>query len=190
MLLTWALILVGIALIPFWWRELRQEDLEIDRSLQPGDAQVTDRTLLEEKAGLLAALQQLAQHVKLVYGMNVKVEVQHWHALESPGQRLLLFQSIEDWLLYLARHFKLARMRVVLSQREGYHWVELVPEASINFESPPPRAVSEIQPLFSTLLERTEERMYQIEGYLKIEPDRRSARRIILTSAIEFQANA
>ncbi|QBQ53927.1 sodium:solute symporter family protein [Nitrosococcus wardiae] len=185
----WVLLLAGIALIPLWWRELRQEDLEIDRSLQPQDVQVTDHILLEEKGGLLAALQQLAHHMKLVYGMEVEVGVRGAHCMKEPGQRLLMFQNVEDLLLYMARYFKLAKVRVILGQQDGYHLIELIPKKSINLEASLDRVPDKAQPFAYNILEHIEERLYQIEGRLKVKPSRRHAKRIILTSAIELQEN-
>lgn len=184
---VWAVLLAGVALIPLWWRELKQEDLEIDRSLQPKDVQVTDDTLFEEKNGLQAALQQFALHMKLVYGMEVEVGVRGAHSMKEPGQRLLMFQNVEDLLLYMARYCKLARARVILSQQDEYHLVELVPEKSIDFTAPPGEGAGRVQPLAYDILEHIEERLYQIEGRLKIEPSRRQAKHILLTSAVELE---
>jgi len=37
LLWSWALVTAGLALIPLWWRELKREELETDRRLEPGE---------------------------------------------------------------------------------------------------------------------------------------------------------
>lgn len=184
MLWTWVWILAGLALIPLWWRELRREDLEIDRSLQPGDTQVTDRILLAEKGGLLLALQQFAQHMKLVYGMEVEVAPQDRHEVEEEGQRSLLFEVVMDLLLYMSRRAGITRVRVVLGRQEGYHLVQLEPEGEVNFRVAREKISGE-RPLGYDILEHARERLYQVEGHLEVEPERSRAKRITITSTIE-----
>jgi SSS family solute:Na+ symporter len=102
LLWTWVYVILGLALVPLWWRALVQEDLEVDRSLRPEDVQVTDRILLQERDGLLLPLRrQLAQHMRIVYGMEVVVEPRGVHQVEEEGQRILLFEVVQELLLYL-----------------------------------------------------------------------------------------
>jgi Na+/proline symporter len=183
---TWVFILAGLALIPLWWREVTQEDLEVDRSLEPDDVQITDRTLYEEKAGLITALKQIASHVKHVYGMSVEVEGRGQHEMVEDGQRLLLFEVIEDLLLYLARQAKLSKTHVLLSQQAGNYVVQLEPEGEVDFETAQPQGTLGKALAKFDLLEHIRERLYQVEGHLKIEPDPRHATRIVMTSPIEM----
>lgn len=185
LLWTWVYILIGLGLIPLWWRELKQEDLEIDRSIQAGDVQITDRILLKEKEGLLLALRQFAQHMKMVYGTEVQIEPRGHHQVEEEGQRILLFEVIEDLLLAIARRAERAKVNVALMQENGYHVVLLEPEGEgVNFELIPERGVEKRPPTLD-LFEHIQERLYQVEGHLKMEPDRKQVKRITITSAIE-----
>ncbi len=182
---TWIYILLGLALIPLWWRELIQEDLETDRSLESGDVQITDRTLFEEKAGLMAALKDFSIHMKKVYGMEVEVEARGQHEVKEDGQRLLLFEVVEVLLLYLARQAKLGKTRVILAHREGQYRVQLETEGEVNFEAAQVEGTTGETASEVDLLEHIRERLYQVEGNLQIEPDPRRANRVIITSAVE-----
>jgi hypothetical protein len=182
---TWAYILAGLALIPLWWREVIEEDLDIDRSVAAGDVQVTDSILLADKEGLLLALRKFAQHMKLVYGTQVEVEPYGHHQVEEEGQRVLLFQVVRDLLLDIARRSKRARIRVVLTREARQHVIRLEPEEGIDFAALPFEKVPGKHAPIYDVFAHIRERLYQIEGHLWIEPDLRHAKRITMTSAIE-----
>ena len=138
---TWVYIILGLALVPLWWRALMQEDLEVDRSLRPEDVQVTDGVLLAERDGLLFALRQLAQHMRIVYGMAVAVEPRGVHQVEEERPRILLFEVVQELLLYLAGRDRHARATISIGRADGYHVVEIEPEGEgIDFGRAPERA--------------------------------------------------
>ena len=183
---TWVCIILGLALVPLWWRAMLQEDLEVDRSLRPEDVQVTDGVLLAEKDGLLLALRQLAQHMRIVYGMEVAVEPRGAHQVEEEGQRILLFEVVQELLLYLAGRDRHARARIALSQAGDHHLVEIAPEGEgLDFGRAPERARG-VRPLAYDVLEHIDERLWHVGGHLRVEPDRRRAKRIILATGIEL----
>jgi hypothetical protein len=118
---TWVYITLGLALVPLWWRALLQKDLEVDRSLRPEDVQVTDGVMLQERDGLLLALRQHAQHMRIVYGMEVAVEPRGVHQVEEE-QRMLLFEVVQELLLYLAGRDCHGGGRIALGRADGYMW--------------------------------------------------------------------
>jgi SSS family solute:Na+ symporter len=182
---TWVFIIAGLALIPLWMRDLLQEDLEVDRSLRPEDTQVTDRVLIDNDDGLLLALRQLAQHMKIVYGMDVDVATRGAHRVEEEGQRIVLFEVVQELLLYLAGRDRAVSARVSLAQEAGYHLVQLEPAGeAIDFGRAPQRAPG-LRPLAYDVLEHVNERLWHVGGYLKVEPDRRRVQRIALAAAME-----
>ena len=180
---TWVAILAGLALIPLWWRAvLREEDLEVDRSLRPEDVQVTDRALLEARGGLVVALRQLAQHMRVVYGANVEVEARGRHQVEEDGKRVQLFQVVQDLLLFLAQRNPRATAHVSVGREGGNHLVRLAPSAPVSLETPPEWGYD--------LLEHVRERLYQVEGRLDIEPDPRRVECLTITVPVETTAAA
>jgi SSS family solute:Na+ symporter len=186
LLWTWVYIVAGLALIPLWWRAMLQEDLEVDRSLQPEDVQVTDGILLQKRDGLLLALRQLARHMRIVYGMEVVVEPRGPHQVEEEGQRILLFEVVQELLLYLAGRDRGTTARIILRRDDGQHLVEVEPGGEgIDFGRAPERARG-VRPLGYDVLEHIDERLWHVGGQLRVEPDRRRARRIVLATGIEL----
>lgn len=180
---TWGFIIVGLALVPLWWRDLTT-NLEVDRSVRPDDVQVVDDELAVAGQSLLTALEQLAKHMKVTHGMDVQVEARGGHRVDEPGQRVLLFDAIQDLLLFMARPAKCEAVHIRLYEQDGYNVVELEPEGkTIDFGAPTKvtkEAVAEYD-----VLEHLCERLYQVAGRLRIDPDRRNATRIVLMAAIE-----
>jgi hypothetical protein len=155
---TWVYIIAGLALVPLWSRALLQEDLEVDRSLRPEDVQVTDGVLLA-KDGLLLALRQLAQHMRIVYGMEVAIEPRRAYQVEEEGQRVLLFEVVQELLLFFAGRDRQARVRIALGREAGYHLVEVEPEGEgIDFGRAPERARG-VRPLAYDVLSHIDERL-------------------------------
>jgi solute:Na+ symporter, SSS family len=122
--------------------------------------------------------------MKTVYGLNVEVEGRCVHHVEEEGQRVLLFEAVQDLLLDIAWRAKQTKVRVVITQENRHHIVQLEPEESINFETPAETMPGK-RPFYYDVLERICERLYQVEGHLKIEPNLRRAKRITLMSEIE-----
>jgi solute:Na+ symporter, SSS family len=158
---------------------------EVDRSLRPEDVQVTDGVLLQRRDGLLLALRQLAQHMRIVYGMEVAVEPRGMHQVEEEGQRMLLFEVVQEVLLFLAGRDRRARVRIALGREAGYHLVEIEPEGEVDFGRALERARG-VRPLAYDVLEHIDERLWHVGGHLGVEPDRRRARRIVLATGIEL----
>lgn len=183
---TWVAILAGLALVPLWWRATMVDDLEVDRSQQADDLQVRDRVLLQDKDGLLLALRQLAQHMRVVYGMEVTVEPHGSHQVKEEGHRFLLFEVVQDLLLFIAgRDRNPPPVRISLGCEDGYHRLELEPQGeTVDFGRPPVRAAG-VRPLAYDVIEHVAERITHIGGTLRIEPSRRGTQRLVLTSRTE-----
>jgi solute:Na+ symporter, SSS family len=183
---TWVFILGGLALIPLWWRELVRDELEMDRSVAVGDVQLDDRALLRSEEGLLDALRQWAQHMKTAYGMEVEVEARGPHRVEEEGQRVLLFEVVQDLLLYMARCNELERARVVLGREDGTHIVQLEMDGRpANFACRTRSEPEDRRPLGYDILAHSRERLYRINGRLSIEPEPSRAERVTITAKAE-----
>ena len=180
---TWAFIVGGLACLPLWWRDLSRP-LEIDRSLQPEDVQVTDDALaMPAGAPLPTALMELAKHMKVTYDMDVRVQVRPGAGIPAPGQRVLLFQAIQDVLLYMARLGRCRGAHVTLFDEDGFHKVSVSADTgTVDFGAP--TRVTTKGTLQYDVLEHLQERLYQIAGHLSVEPDRRGASRITMTTAM------
>lgn len=181
LLLTWGFIVVGLAVVPFWWRDLTLPQLEIDRSQKPEqDIELADLAVLHEPGGLVKALQQFAKHMKLVYGMAVTVHERDHHDVERGGQRGVLFDVLRDILLYAARHSRVPQMNITLTQADRKHVIVVEPESgTIDFVIQP--KAGEREEDYDALL-HIRERLYQVEGRINIEPDERAVTRMTLIS--------
>jgi hypothetical protein len=79
-----------------------------------------------------------------------------------------------------------ARATITLGRADGYHVVEIEPEGEgIDFGRAPERARG-VRPLAYDVLEHVDERLWHVGGQLRVEPDRRRARRIVLATGIEL----
>ena len=108
------------------------------------------------------------------------------HQVEEEGQRVLLFEVVQELLLFLAGRDRHARARITLGREEGYHVVELEPEGEgVDFGRAPERARG-VRPLAYDVLEHVDERLWHVGGQLRVEPDRRRARRIVLLTGVEL----
>ncbi len=177
---TWAFIIVGVGLIPFWWRDLTLPHLEIDRSREAEDIELADLAVLREPRGLVRALQQFARHLKLIYGMELVVIEHGHHEIERAGQRHVLFDVVRDILLYGARHSRIPKVTITLSQADNKHVLIVEPAAGyIDFLYQPKEG--ERKEDYDVLL-HVRERLWQVEGRLNVEPSDREARKITLIS--------
>lgn len=175
---TWAFILVGLALVPVWWRSLRRDEAEEDRSLAPEDIQVRDSALVKDPEGLLIALRQLARHLGAAYGMPVTVAAENGHRVEEPGQRVQLFDVVQDLLLHVAETRPKTGARVLLGVADGRHRLRLEAEDARGFDF----GASGRHP---DPLARAQEQLNQIEGALRVDPHRRAAGVVTLTARME-----
>ena len=179
---TVGLVPAGPLTVPVAAEALRGPDPH--RSVRPDDVQVVDDELAVGGQSLLTALEQLAKHMKVTHGMDVQVEARGGHRVEEPGQRVLLFDAIQDLLLFMARPAKCEAAHIRLYEQDGYNVVELEPEGkTIDFGAP--TKVTKAAVAEYDVLEHLCERLYQVAGRLRIDPDRRNATRIVLTAAIE-----
>lgn len=136
--------------------------------------------MLHQRGGLVKALHQFARHIKLVYGMAVTVQERDHHDVERSGQRGVLFDVVRDILLYAARHSRVPQMNITLTQAERKHVLIVEPEAgSIDFVIQP--KAGEREEDYDALL-HIRERLYQVEGRIKIEPNERAVTRMTLIS--------
>lgn len=186
MIVTWAYIIVALILIPFWWRDLRREQIEIDRSRTPEDIELADLAVLQEPGGLMKALQQFGRHLKLVYGMELTVTEREHHEVELYGQRHVLFDVLRDVLLYAARHSRIPKVTITLTHAERKHVILVEPEGSIDFLFQPKEG--ERKEDYDALL-HVRERLYQVEGRLKVEPSNRDAQKITMISPYGAQVH-
>jgi solute:Na+ symporter, SSS family len=182
---TWAFIVAGVALIPLWWRALVREEIA-DRSAGAVPARFDDRMLLESDDGLLRALRQWAPHLKTAYGMDLDVEAPEAHRIEEEGQRVLLFEVVQDLLLYMARCNGIARARVVLGREPGFHLVRVEPAgAPANFAPRKTDEPDDARPLDHDALAHVRERLYQVSGHVSVTPELQRATLVTITAAVE-----
>jgi solute:Na+ symporter, SSS family len=180
---TWLFLLGGLALIPLWWRELVREELEAERSVEAGPAAFDGRDLLQEEDGLQRALLHWAEHVGAVHGMEVRVDAEPGHRIAEPGQRRLLFEVVQDLLLYMARANRLPGARVALGGDDGRILVVVEPRGGPADLTPRRRDEPEdFRPLDHDVLAHLRERLHQIGGRLDIEPEPRGARRVAIST--------
>ncbi|SMF73759.1 Na+/proline symporter [Tistlia consotensis] len=167
---SWGFVLVGLALVPLWWRDLGRR-LEVDRSARVGDREIGDADLAARAAASLpGALRHLAEHLKVSQGLAVAVEGAASGRQPAVGQRLLLFQAVEDLLL----HFALAGCRradLGIGREAGLYRIELAPR-----DGPLDLGAGAGHDLLAHLGER----LRQVGGRLGVEPERKAARRIVL----------
>jgi solute:Na+ symporter, SSS family len=169
---TWVAILVGLALIPVWFRYLIADDLGLDRAMKAEEPR-SDRALIEEDQGLLPALQQLARHMRLVYGSTVEVGTRGAHRVEEVGKRIQIFQIVQDILLFVAHRDRETPVSVTLGRRDDIHFVELeFAGEGICFECPPEWGYD--------LLDNIKERLFQVEGRLDVKPAVEAAQRVTI----------
>ena len=185
---TWGAIFAAVALVPAWWRGLRREDLGVVRSALAQDTEAAERRLLDDPDGLLAALRHLATHMKVVYGMNLEVVGRGEHRVLNHGQRFTLFWVVQDLLLFLARRQEQCGVRVVVEGDAARNVVLVEPEVAFDFGPAPRRAAraaeGRARPSDFDVLLRASEHLYQVGGRLRVEPDRREARRIELSAPV------
>lgn len=181
---TWAMIGGGVLLVPVWWRYLTGEDLRFRGARTHRQQEdLLEQDLTEDPDGLLRRLRALGRDMREVHGLPVEVMVRSGHRVEEPGQRVLLFQAVRDLLLFLARHGRARGARVVLDRDSRYHSIEVEPVGG-----PVDFAASHDEGTGVQILDHLRERMDQVEGRLEIEPDRRGARRVIMRTRREWQA--
>jgi solute:Na+ symporter, SSS family len=183
---TWILIVGGLALIPLWWRELVREELAADRSLDGAPARFDDRVLLQSEEGLLHALRQWSPHLQTAHGMDLEVQAAGRHRVGEEGLRVLLFEVVQDLLLYMARCNGVARARVALGRENGQHLVRIeAVGAPANFAPRSRGEAEDARPPDHDILAHVRERLYQVNGHLRVEPEPRRATMMTITAAVE-----
>lgn len=174
---SWLAIAAGLALIPVWWRALRQADAEGERTLRPRDIRGSPYALLERPGGLLIALRQLAGHLKAAYAMDLQVTPRGLFKIEEGGQRSLLFEVVQSLLICLARRRGVRHAQVILSRNGRDHVVAVrLFDATVD-ASPGAGLGAEI--------ERLRERLDQVEGRLMLAPEPARVSRLVIRTAIE-----
>lgn len=179
---SWTYVVIGLALIPLWWRDVARDDQEFDRSARPDDVEVNDSTLLRSENGLLASLQQLAAHMRIVYGMDVTVESRGLREIKEEGRRILMFEVVQNLLIHMAGPTCTAPVRVVLDCEGESYRIDILLGAPTDFGEPA-RGVRRDGPT-STLdvLGRAAERLGHVCGRFEVLPNRRQAERLVLTA--------
>lgn len=178
---SWTYVVLGIALIPFWWRDATRDDLEVDRSAKPDiDRQLDDRALLRDPEAMPDALTQLANHVRHVYGLEVVVEARPNHPILENGRRILMFEVVQDLLIRMAGPACAGPVVIVLDRVGDDHVVELRLHRPMDF-GPTPR---ELRQATQDVIERACERMSHVGGQFTVLPDRRAAERMVLQAPV------
>ena len=135
----------------------RMEDLEIESWLGESDdilqqaltytrslvAQLTPMALHE--FGLAAALKWLADQMRQQYQLSVQVDVQTGLSVTLPeDQSVLIFQSIRELLINVAKHARVDQASVRMEQRDGRLVIAVIDEGlgSDQASSPPARLSS------------------------------------------------
>jgi solute:Na+ symporter, SSS family len=186
---TWAFIAGGLALTPLWWRAMLRDEAEADRSASGLGAPFDDRVLLHDRDGLLRALREWSPHLRASHGLDLEVVAAEGHGVEEVGKRVLLFEVVQDLLLYLARCSGAERARVVLGRRDGLHLVQVEPVGAPANLAPRVRGEPEdSRPLDHDVLAHARERLHQVNGRLRTEPEPRRAERVTITAAGEAES--
>lgn len=188
---SWVCIAVGLALVPVWWRMLSRRYRQISAepaadsaaaavSHREQEVLVMDEVLMDRPDGLLDALRALAADMQRVHGLAVDVVARGRHRVEEAGHRTMLFQSVHDLLLFLSRQPGTERARVVIDRDPTHHMVEVEPVgATVDFGTRQEEGTG------VGILDHLRERLDQVEGTVTVHPDRRGARRVILTTTAE-----
>ena len=122
--------------------DILQQALTYTRSLV---AQLTPMALHE--FGLAAALKWLADQMRQQYRLSVQVDVQHGMSVTLPeDQSVLIFQSIRELLINVAKHARVDQAAVRMEQRDGRLAIAVIDEGlgSDTTTSPPPNPIFEI----------------------------------------------
>jgi solute:Na+ symporter, SSS family len=184
--LTWGMVVAGLSLIPLWWREVVREETEADRSAALGAAGFDDAALLRGDQGLVDALRSWAPHLARVYGLELHVGERPDQRVEEVGQRVLLFEVVQDLLLYMARCNGVKGARVVLGRQDDLHRIDLEPTGrTANFARRTPDEPTDARPTHHDVLRHASEQLNQINGRLRVEPDPRRAERVTITARVE-----
>jgi solute:Na+ symporter, SSS family len=104
--------------------------------------------------------------------------------IHEVGQRVLLFEVVQDLLLLLARRARVGRCRVSVGRERGMHRVEIVPvgpPADMDGDAGPARGHRGA----ADVLAHLRERMAQVNGRLELEPDAQRVERIVITATVE-----
>jgi len=120
--------------------DILQQALTYTRSLV---AQLTPMALHE--FGLAAALKWLADQMRQQYRLSVRVDVQHGMSVTLPeDQSVLIFQSIRELLINVAKHARVDQAEVRMEQRDGRLVIAVIDEGlgSDTTTSPPPKLSS------------------------------------------------
>jgi len=116
--------------------DILQQALTYTRSLV---AQLTPMALHE--FGLAAALKWLADQMRQQYRLSVQVDVQQGMSVTLPeDQSVLIFQSIRELLINVAKHARIDQASVRMEQRDGRLVIAVIDEGlgSDTTTSPPP----------------------------------------------------
>ena len=104
--------------------DILQQALTYTRSLV---AQLTPMALHE--FGLAAALKWLADQMRQQYRLSVRVDVQHGMSVTLPeDQSVLIFQSIRELLINVAKHARVDQAEVRMEQRNGRLVIAVIDE--------------------------------------------------------------
>jgi solute:Na+ symporter, SSS family len=141
--------------------------------------------LLLDDEGLLHALQQWSPHLASAHGMALEVESSGAHRIEE-GTRVVIFQVVQDLLIYMARCNGLERARVVLGHEGGRHVVRVEPSGAPANLAPRGRSEPEdARPLEHDVLAHARERLYQINGHIEAAPSLDRAAIVTVTATAE-----
>lgn len=179
---SWAFVAAGLALVPLWWRDVAREDAEIDRSATAEDVQVDDRALLRSEGGLMESLRLLATHMRLVYGMDTRVESHGVDEVKEEGRRILLFEVVQDLLIHMAGPTCTGPVRIVVGCDGSFYRIDIVLGTPVDFGAPVRAAVGPGRIATLDVLERAAERLSHVCGRFEALPDRRRAERLVLTA--------
>jgi PAS domain S-box-containing protein len=134
---------VGDSEVESWLGEsddILQQALTYTRSLV---AQLTPMALHE--FGLAAALKWLADQMRQQYRLSVQVDVQQGMSVTLPeDQSVLIFQSIRELLINVAKHARVDQAAIRMEQRDGRLVIAVIDEGlgSDTITSPPPKLSS------------------------------------------------
>jgi signal transduction histidine kinase/CheY-like chemotaxis protein len=120
--------------------DILQQALTYTRSLV---AQLTPMALHE--FGLAAALKWLADQMRQQYQLSVQVDVQTGIVVTMPeDQSVLIFQSIRELLINVAKHAKVDQATIRMEQRDGRLVIAVIDDGlgSDQASSPPQRLTS------------------------------------------------
>ena len=95
--------------------------------------------------GLAAALKWLADQMRQQYRLSVQVDVQQGMSVTLPeDQSVLIFQSIRELLINVAKHARVDQAAIRMEQRDGRLVIAVIDEGlgSDTITSPPPKLSS------------------------------------------------